>query len=95
VNVKGTNASRFLVVSVMIDSGQDAQRAALYEILEAKDAFIRDMALEILSEFSMEDLADEPAAKNKVKIQMQERLSQYITDKKLDYSVLFTQWAIQ
>ena len=53
------------------------------------------MALEILSEFSMEDLADEPAAKNRVKIQMKERLSQYITDKKLNYSVLFTQWAIQ
>ena len=96
VNIKSTNASRFLVVSITIDSGgQDAQRAALYKILKAKDAFIRDMALEILSEFSMEDLADEPAAKNKVKIQMQERLSQYITDKKLEYSVLFTQWAIQ
>ncbi len=95
VNIKSTNASRFLVVSITIDSGQDAQRPALYKILKAKDAFIRDMALEILSEFSMEDLADEPAAKNKVKIQMQERLSQYITDKKLDYSVLFTQWAIQ
>ena len=95
VNIKSTNASRFLVVSITIDSGQDAQRPALYEILKSKDAFIRDMALEILSEFSMEDLADEPAAKNKVKIQMQERLSQYITDKKLDYSVLFTQWAIQ
>ena len=53
------------------------------------------MALEILSEFSMEDLSDEPAAKNKVKIQLKERLSQYITDKNLDYSVLFTQWAIQ
>ena len=95
VNIKSTNASRFLVVSITIDSGQEAQRPALYKILKAKDAFIRDMALEILSEFSMEDLADEPAAKNKVKIQMQERLSQYITDKKLDYSVLFTQWAIQ
>ena len=95
VNIKSTNASRFLVVSITIDSGQEAQRPALYKILKAKDAFIRDMALEILSEFSMEDLADEPAAKNKVKIQMQERLSQYITDKKLNYSVLFTQWAIQ
>ena len=70
VNIKGTNASRFLVVSITIDSGQEAQREALYEILKSKDAFIRDMALEILSEFSMEDLADEPAAKNKVKIQM-------------------------
>jgi len=95
VNIKSTNASRFLVVSITIDSGQEAQRSALHKILKAKDAFIRDMVLEILSEFSMEDLADEPAAKNKVKIQMQERLSQYITDKKLEYSVLFTQWAIQ
>jgi len=96
VNIKSTNASRFLVVSITIDNGvQEAQRAALYEILKSKDAFIRDMALEILSEFSMEDLADEPAAKNRVKIQMKERLSQYITDKKLNYSVLFTQWAIQ
>ena len=84
------------MVSITIDSGQDDQRRlALYNILKAKDAFVRDMTLEILSEFSMEDLLDEPAAKNKVKIQLKERLSQYITDKNLDYSVLFTQWAIQ
>ena len=84
------------MVSITIDSGQDDQRRlALYNILKAKDAFVRDMTLEILSEFSMEDLSDEPAAKNKVKIQLKERLSQYITDKNLDYSVLFTQWAIQ
>ena len=95
VNVKGTNASRFLVVSVMIDSGQDAQRPALYKILEAKDAFIRDMLLKILSGFSMEDLADEPDAKSKAEIQMLTELEEYITDKKLDYSVLFTEWAIQ
>jgi len=96
VNIKSTNASRFLVVSITIDSGQDDQRRlALYNILKAKDAFVRDMTLEILSEFSMEDLSDEPAAKNKVKIQLKERLSQYITDKNLNYSVLFTQWAIQ
>ena len=71
VNIKSTNASRFLVVSITIDSGQDDQRRlALYNILKAKDAFVRDMTLEILSEFSMEDLSDEPAAKNKVKIQL-------------------------
>jgi len=96
VNVKGTNASRFLVVSVMIDNGgQEAQRKALYKILEAKDAFIRDMLLKILSGFSMEDLADEPDAKSKAEIQMLTELEEYITDKKLDYSVLFTEWAIQ
>ncbi len=96
VNVKGTNASRFLVVSVMIDNGgQEAQREALYKILEAKDAFIRDMLLKILSGFSMEDLADEPDAKSKAEIQMLTELEEYITDKKLDYSVLFTEWAIQ
>ena len=95
VNVKGTNASRFLVGSVMIDSGQDAQRPALYKILEAKDAVIRDMLLKILSGFSMEDLADEPDAKSKAEIQMLTELEEYITDKKLDYSVLFTEWAIQ
>ena len=84
------------MISITIDSGQEApQREALYEILKSKDAFIRDMALEILSNSPWKTLADEPAAKNKVKIQMQERLSQYITDKKLNYSVLFTQWAIQ
>ena len=96
VNVKGTNASRFLVVSVMIDNGgQEAQREALYKILEAKDAFIRDMLLKILSGFSMEDLADEQDAKSKAEIQMLTELEEYITDKKLDYSVLFTEWAIQ
>ena len=77
----------------MIDSGQDAQRPALYKILEAKDAFIRDMPLKSYRVFH-EDLADEPDAKSKAEIQMQE-LEEYITDKKLDYSVLFTEWAIQ
>ena len=42
VNIKSTNASRFLVVSITIDSGQDDQRRlALYNILKAKDAFVR------------------------------------------------------
>ena len=95
VNVKGTNASRFLVVTIIIDSGNDTQRLPLYETLKNKDPFIRDMAQTILSGFSMEDLADEPAAKNRARIQMMTELESYITDKKLKYSVLFTQWAIQ
>ena len=53
------------------------------------------MLLKILSGFSMEDLADEPDAKSKAEIQMLTELEEYITDKKLDYSVLFTEWAIQ
>ncbi len=95
VNVKGTNASPFLVVTIIIDSGNDTQRLPLYETLKNKDPFIRDMAQTILSGFSMEDLADEPAAKNRAKIQMMTELGSYITDKKLNYSVLFPEWAIQ
>ena len=95
VNIKDTKASRFLVVSIIIDSGNDTQRLPLYDTLKNKDPFIRDMAQTILSGFSMEDLADEPAAKNRAKIQMMTELESYITDKKLKYSVLFTQWAIQ
>ena len=95
VNIKDTKASRFLVVSITIDSGNETQRRPLYETLKKKDPFIRDMAQTILSGFSMEDLADEPAAKNRAKTQMMTELGSYITDKKLNYSVLFPEWAIQ
>jgi flagellar basal body-associated protein FliL len=89
VNVKNTNANRYLVASFAITGG----KAELKDMLKAKDPMIRDAALGILMNFEIEDLA-RIEIKERAKAMMITSFNNTLGGEFVD-SIYFTEWAVQ
>lgn len=89
VNVKNTNASRYLVASFAITGG----KAELKDMLTAKDPMIRDAALGILMNFEIDDLAS-IEIKERAKAMMITSFNNTLGGEFVD-SIYFTEWAVQ
>ncbi len=89
VNVKNTNASRYLVVSFAITG----QKSDLKDLLKAKEPMIRDAALGILMNFEIEDLA-QVEMKNRAKAMMVGAFNNTLGGEYID-NIFFTEWAVQ
>ena len=89
VNVKNTNASRYLVVSFAVTG----QKPDLKEILKAKEPMIRDAALGILMNFEIEDLA-QVEMKNRAKAMMVGAFNNTLGGEYIE-NIFFTEWAVQ
>ena len=95
VNVRQTGASRFLIASISVDCREQSQRQKLKDILSIKDPFLRDAAQRVLSNFTMEELEDEPAAKRKAEAALIVEFRDFLRDTNIEFSVLFPQWTVQ
>jgi flagellar basal body-associated protein FliL len=95
VNVRQTGASRFLIASISVDCQEQSQRQKLKDILSIKDPFLRDAAQRVLSNFTLEELEDEPAAKRKAEAALIVEFRDFLRDTNIEFSVLFTQWTVQ
>lgn len=95
VQVKSSHPEPFLAYSFVIDSAQGEQeRKALSEALQAKDAWIRSQALELLSDLDMTTLSDEVQAKRRFKDELKPKILS-IVDEDIAFSILLTQWSVQ
>ena len=95
VNVRQTGASRFLIASISVDCQEQSQRQKLKDILSIKDPFLRDAAQRVLSNFTLEELEDEPAAKRKAEAALIVEFRDFLRDTNIEFSVLFPQWTVQ
>lgn len=94
VQVKSSHPEHFLVYSFVIDSAQGEQeRKALSEALQAKDAWIRSQALELLSDLDMTTLSDEVQAKRRFKDELKPKILS-IFDEDVAFSILITHWSV-
>ena len=95
VQVKSSHPEHFLVYSFVIDSAQGEQeRKALSEALQAKDAWIRSQALELLSDLDMTTLSDEVHAKRRFKDELKPKILS-VFDEDVAFSILITHWSVQ
>jgi len=95
VNVRQTNASRFLIASISVDCLDQAQRQNLKDKLIVKDPFIRDAAQRVLSNFTLEELEDEASARRKAAAALKVEFRDFLGESPIDFTVLFPQWTLQ
>lgn len=89
VNVKNTNASRYLLASFAVTGN----KPDLKEMMKLKEPMIRDAAMGILMNFEIQDLA-RIEMKERAKAMMITSFNNTLGGEYID-SIYFTEWAVQ